>query len=204
MIDAPSERSQRLCKLYARFREHLDAMPRAHGPIRYNWWNRAASRDAFWMPYSLQLDEYARELTNVVNRLSHQILQLRAWAYLIEPSINLKNIIPACHAWSAFAGFSKSVSIISTEDFGNATVAFRNSYQHRFPRRLVFGHTSKFVTATKADRMEFTFGEDRPFQLIELCQILDEEMRRCRRAYAAFRGLVSEQLKAIGKAEKTV
>src|SRR3546814_8911684 len=37
------------------------------------------------MPYAQMLDEYARELANIINDLTHHVHRLRAWATVVAP-----------------------------------------------------------------------------------------------------------------------
>lgn len=45
----------------------------------YRWWMLPNRLNAAWMTYSQMLDDYATELANIINDLTHHVARLRAW-----------------------------------------------------------------------------------------------------------------------------
>jgi hypothetical protein len=76
--------SEKLVALYARFRAELDAMPVGGRWMPYRWWKLPDRLSAVWMAFGQMLDEYASELANIINDLTHHVHRLRAWHNVVE------------------------------------------------------------------------------------------------------------------------
>jgi hypothetical protein len=86
MPDNLSAKQSELCiRLYTEFRAALDATPIEGQFMPYDWQNLPNPLDFIWMPYAQMLDEYARELANIINDLTRCVRRLRAWATVISP-----------------------------------------------------------------------------------------------------------------------
>lgn len=46
----------------------------------YRWWTLPNTLQVNWMAFSQMLDDYATELANIVNDLTHNVHRMRAWA----------------------------------------------------------------------------------------------------------------------------
>jgi len=79
------QRSQRLAQLYTQFRAELDATKTGGRWMPYHWWRLPDPLHIMWMAYSEMLREYASELANIINGLTHNVHRLRAWAVVIAP-----------------------------------------------------------------------------------------------------------------------
>lgn len=77
------KRSETLVQLYTQFRRQLDATPTGGRWMRYGWWTLPDPLGAIWMAYSQMLGEYAAELANIINDLTHHVHRLRAWSGVI-------------------------------------------------------------------------------------------------------------------------
>jgi len=73
------DRSARLVDRYTQYRAALDARPTGGKFMRYRWWMLPNQLNAAWMAYSQMLDDYATELANIINDLTHHVARLRAW-----------------------------------------------------------------------------------------------------------------------------
>jgi hypothetical protein len=77
------QRSKRLVQLYTRVRAELDSTKPGGRWMPYHWWSLPDRLHIGWMAYSQMLDEYASELANIINDLTHNVHRLRAWAVVI-------------------------------------------------------------------------------------------------------------------------
>lgn len=82
--------------LYRRYRAALRATPLDGRVMQYEWTRLPNPLDMLWLPYSLMLDEFARELANIINDLTNGVHQLRAWAAVV-PSLSDPQKVAACH-----------------------------------------------------------------------------------------------------------
>lgn len=51
----------------------------------YRWGGLPQRISAVWMPYDMMFDEFARELANSINDLTHHVHRLRAWSAVVAP-----------------------------------------------------------------------------------------------------------------------
>ncbi|KRQ01312.1 hypothetical protein AOQ73_18340 [Bradyrhizobium pachyrhizi] len=79
------QRSKDLIEHYTRFRAELDASKGGGRFMPYSWWSLPRPLPMNWLAYSLMLQEYASELANIINDLTHHVNRLRAWAAVITP-----------------------------------------------------------------------------------------------------------------------
>lgn len=80
----PEQQALRL-KLYQAFLAARDAVPVDSAFMPYTWTAQPNPISGLWLPYAQMLDEFARELANAVNRLTHQVHQLSAWSQIVQP-----------------------------------------------------------------------------------------------------------------------
>jgi len=71
--------------LYQKFRQAFEATPNSGRVMQYRWSILPNSLDGIWLPYSLMLDEFARELANVINAFTCYVHQLHAWSTVLAP-----------------------------------------------------------------------------------------------------------------------
>lgn len=76
--------SEKFIALYTRYRAELDATPVGGQWMPYQWWKLPDRLSGIWMPYGQMLDEYARELANIINDLTHHVHRLRAWHLVVD------------------------------------------------------------------------------------------------------------------------
>ena len=79
------QRSRRLVERYTQFRAQLDSNEISGRFMPYNWWSLPDPLPIAWTAYSLMLKEYASELANIINDLTHHVHRLRAWAAVTAP-----------------------------------------------------------------------------------------------------------------------
>lgn len=85
MIDQfARDRSAKFIALYERYRAALDALPLEGRFMPYRWWTFSDSLHVTFLAYSQMLGEYATELANIINDLTHNVQRLRAWASVVE------------------------------------------------------------------------------------------------------------------------
>lgn len=77
------KQSEQAVRLYVAYRGELDDSPVGGRFLPYRWWTLPNPISAIWMPYSQMLDEYASELANIINDLTHHVQRLKAWARVI-------------------------------------------------------------------------------------------------------------------------
>lgn len=77
--DFSHARSDKLTALYQRYRDALDATSTGGRWMPYRWWTLPDRLKAAWMAYDQMLDDYASELANIINDLTHHVHRLRAW-----------------------------------------------------------------------------------------------------------------------------
>ena len=76
-------RSEKLCVLYSRYRAALDQAPTDGQWMPYRWWTLPDKLNVGWMAYSQMLNEYASELANIINDLTHHVHRLKAWDKIV-------------------------------------------------------------------------------------------------------------------------
>ena len=77
-------RSEKLIALYTAYRTALDATPVGGRYMPYRWWTLPEQMSGVWMIYVEMLKDYATELANIINDLTHHVHRLRAWANVLE------------------------------------------------------------------------------------------------------------------------
>lgn len=82
--------------LYRRYRTALRSIPLDGCFMPYDWTCLPKPLDLFWLPYAGMLDEFAREIANPINSLTHSVQRLRAWAAVV-PSLSDRQKQYACH-----------------------------------------------------------------------------------------------------------
>jgi hypothetical protein len=78
-------RSETLAVRYREYRTALDASPIGGKFMPYDWSTLPQSLSGAWFIYSGMLDEFASELANIINDLTHHVHRLRAWASILAP-----------------------------------------------------------------------------------------------------------------------
>jgi hypothetical protein len=74
------QQSEEAIRLYIAYRFALDHSERDGRFMPYRWWTLPDPLSGVWMPYVSMLDDYASELANIINDLTHDVQRLRAWA----------------------------------------------------------------------------------------------------------------------------
>ncbi len=77
--------TEQLIGLYTRFRAELDAKPTSGRYMPYRWRQRPERLSGLWIAWDQMLDEYARELANIINDLTNHVDRLRAWHTIVDP-----------------------------------------------------------------------------------------------------------------------
>lgn len=78
------DRSDRMVAWYSQYRTALDAVPTGGKVMPYRWWTLPDPMNMIWMPYSQMLNEYATDLSNIINALTHNVARLRAWNEVMQ------------------------------------------------------------------------------------------------------------------------
>jgi len=77
------QQSEEAIRLYIAYRRALDHSEGCRRFMPYRWWTLPDPLSGAWMPYVSMLDNYASELANIINDLTHDVQRLRAWARVI-------------------------------------------------------------------------------------------------------------------------
>jgi len=255
--DYSLKRSEQLKAYYALFRTEYDAVPPGGRWMPYRWWSLPDPLSGLWLPYGQMLDDYAAELANIINDLTHHVHRLRAWATVIAPltdeerhevthefvdmlgtvalglpyaiksrfafaaghlshqanmakdlaawkddfpdkNLYLNDIEPYGRGWKKYRAFKLSVEPIAGSAFKEATDDFRNSYNHGFSSRFVFGFTQTVRREILKDgKIRYAIGGNPALDLAEIADLLEKERDLCYRAFDAFQALIAEQTAAI-------
>lgn len=78
-------RSAALRVRYREYRMALDASPTGGKFMPYGWSPLPQSLSGAWFIYRELLNEFAPELANIINDLTHHVHRLRAWATVLAP-----------------------------------------------------------------------------------------------------------------------
>lgn len=95
--------------------------------------------------------------------------------------------------------FKLAVEAIGAKAFRDATVDFRNAYNHRFSPRFVIGMTG-MVTRNRNEQsggFYYGFGGREPLALADIVGLLTTECQHCYTAFQALQALVKKQIDAI-------
>jgi hypothetical protein len=82
--------------LYRRYRAAIRTTPLDGCFMPYEWTRLPNPLNPLWIPYASMLGEFAGELANTINDLTHGVQQLRAWAAVV-PSLSDEQKLHACH-----------------------------------------------------------------------------------------------------------
>lgn len=74
------KQSEQAVRLYTAYRHELDHSEIGGRFMPYHWWTLPDPLGGIWMAYSSMLSDYASELANIINDLTHDVHRLRAWA----------------------------------------------------------------------------------------------------------------------------
>lgn len=75
--------SEQAIRLYTDYRIARDNSPVGGRFMPYRWWTLPDPMSGFWIPYEGMLGDYATELANIINDLTHNVHRLRAWARVV-------------------------------------------------------------------------------------------------------------------------
>ena len=74
------QQSAEAIRFYTAYRDALDQIEQDGRFMPYRWWVLPDPISGVWMPYVGMLGDYASELANIINDLTHDVQRLRAWA----------------------------------------------------------------------------------------------------------------------------
>lgn len=108
-------------------------------------------------------------------------------------------------AWKTWTKLKTKLERIGDKTYQAKTKNFRNTYNHRFSPRVVFGQTNMVtrMVDVKTKQVSYGFGGTGPLTLKLVVELLEEQCQACYKAFEAFRKLVQEQEKAIAAAAAT-
>lgn len=104
--------------------------------------------------------------------------------------------------WQTWTKLKTKLERIGDRSYQGKTKNFRNTYNHRFSPRIVFGQTNvvtRYVDA-KTKQVTYEFGGTGPLTMTLVVELLEEQCQRCYKAFEAFQKLVREHEKAISAA----
>jgi hypothetical protein len=102
-------------------------------------------------------------------------------------------------AWKTWTKLKTKLERIGDKTYQAKTKNFRNTYNHRFSPRVVFGQTNMVTRMVndKTKQVSYGFGGTEPLTLKLVVELLEEQCQACYTAFEAFRKLVKEQEKGI-------
>lgn len=104
--------------------------------------------------------------------------------------ISLKSV--SVH-WEAAALLVEAICNVDAETYRTQTQNYRNKSQHRHAPCIDFGYVSNIArTFPKGSRVAYSFGQTPPLMAADLLPILIEEADRLRKAFFAYRGLITD------------
>lgn len=103
-----AQHSEALVLLYTKYREELDSTEIGGKWMPYRWWQLPESLSVRWMAYVEMLQEFASELANIINDLTHNVHRLRAWGTTLSPLSNAEK----------FAATHEFINILGTVALG--------------------------------------------------------------------------------------
>lgn len=113
-------------------------------------------------------------------------------------NLYLNDIEPYCRGWRRYRAFKLKVERIAGSAFKDGTDDFRNSYNHGFSARFVFGITQSVRRSpTGPGRASYAIGGTPPLDLRDVARALAAEREHCAAAFEKFRALVAEMNAAI-------
>jgi len=86
------QQSEEAIRLYTAYRNTLDHSERDGRFMPYRWWTLPDQIRGAWMAYVSMLDDYASELANIINGLTHDVQRLRAWARVTASLTDLEKL----------------------------------------------------------------------------------------------------------------
>jgi hypothetical protein len=104
--------------------------------------------------------------------------------------------------WKTWIKLKTKLERIGDRTYQAKTKNFRNTYNHRFSPRIVFGQTNMVTRNVDAQtkQVSYEFGGTEPLTLKLVVELLEGQCQNCYRAFEAFQKLVQEQEKAIAAA----
>lgn len=101
-------------RLYTVYRHELDHSEIGGRFMPYHWWILPDALAGIWMPYSSMLSDYASELANIINDLTHDVHRLRAWAR-VATELSIEDKLAVSHEFIDTLGTIALGLLISTE-----------------------------------------------------------------------------------------
>lgn len=86
------QQSEEAIRIYTAYRYELDHCERKGRFMPYRRWTLPDPISIAWMPYLSMLGDYASELANIINDLTHDVERLRAWAQVATPLTDKEKI----------------------------------------------------------------------------------------------------------------
>lgn len=108
--------------------------------------------------------------------------------------------------WKTWSKLKTKLERIGDKTYQAKTKNFRNTYNHRFSPRVVFGQTNMVTRKVdpKTKQVSYGFGGTEPLTLTLVVELLEEQCQTCYKAFEAFQRLVQEQEKAISTAATAI
>lgn len=78
------KQSAALVDLYTQYRAELDSTQIGGRWMPYRWWQLPDHLNVRWWPYTEMLQEFASELANIINDLTHNVHRLRSWEKILS------------------------------------------------------------------------------------------------------------------------
>jgi hypothetical protein len=123
----------------------------------------------------------------------------------LDYRINGSHFCNNAYHWSAYEIFKPAIDQISNDQYEKQTSYFRNSYNHRFSRKILVGQTNVVQRREQSPgKITYGIGGLPPLTLIEIINATSEKVKKCLAALQCFRKLVAEHNAAINSSFTTI
>ena len=102
-------------------------------------------------------------------------------------------------SWKTWTQLETKIERIGDRTYQAEIKNFRNTYNHRFSPRVVFGQTNMVTrnVDAKTEQVSYEFGGTEPLTLKLVVELLEGQCQACYKAFESFQKLVQEQERAI-------
>lgn len=100
--------------------------------------------------------------------------------------------------WCAYNKLKQALEKISSRKYVEATIDFRNKYNHRYSPRIEIGLTGLITRhVNEFGQVSYGFGYTEPLKLVNVVAALEKQHNFCLKAFSKYQNLVKEQVAAI-------
>jgi len=145
-----------------------------------------------------------------VSHLSHQAnkVEVKEWKddFPIDKEVYFNTADKYGKPWGEeYKKFKLSLEDIANKKYCESTGDFRNTYNHRFSRRIEIGHTGFVTRIVDSNRkISYGFGCQEPLMLKDIIPLLKKQHKLCLDAFSHYQKLVNTQSFKINKVNRAL